>query len=95
MKNKIQLQLFQSDKCSVCHAIEPKISMLCEKKFPQIEFTIIRAEESPKHCGQNRIFSFPAVLIVKNGREVWRKLGAMGINEIEQALTNISESEYR
>lgn len=90
----IKLLLFQSEKCSVCHAIEPKIRALCQTDFPQVKFELIKAEESPEVCGQNMVFSFPVVLLFRNEKEIWRKQGAMGINEINEALTKAIEKAY-
>ncbi len=87
---QLKLMFFISDSCSVCHALQPKIIHLCSTKFPFVDLQVVNAELSPLLCGQNLIFTFPVVLLFENGKEVWRKKGAMGLNEIEDALLKLS-----
>jgi len=77
----------------VCHAIEPKIKALCSH-YLQVNFCLVKAEESPEICGQNRVFSFPVILLFNNNKEIWRKQGAMGMTEISNAIEKAIASTY-
>lgn len=87
--HKLQLLYFKSESCGVCHSIEPKIKELCED-YPAWECQYILASEHPDLCGKYLVFSSPAVLLLAEGKEIWRKAGIFSIGELENALERYS-----
>ncbi len=82
----LQLLFFESENCGACHALEPKIRELC-RDFPEWECEFIQAADHPELCGQHLVFSFPAVLLLVDGKEIWRKVGVFALGELSDALT--------
>jgi len=87
--SKLELFFFKSETCSVCHALEPRIKELC-KDYPEWNYRSIQSTDHPDLCGKFLVFSSPAVLLLAEGKEIWRKAGIFSIGELEHALEKYS-----
>lgn len=86
---KLQLLYFKSESCSVCHSLEPKIKELC-RDYPGWQCQFVQASGHPDLCGKYLVFSSPAILLLSEGKEIWRKAGIFSIGELENALERYS-----
>jgi len=86
----LELLLFSSESCSVCKALEPKLSGLA-RKF-QIPFRQIDISRAPQESGKFLVFSVPTLVIIENGREINRWTGVFSISDISSYLSRILET---
>jgi thioredoxin-like negative regulator of GroEL len=91
----LQILYFSSAKCSVCHALLPKIQEVVSNVDKFLKVTEIKAAESPEICGKYLIFSFPAVILLYKEKILWQKAGVFPIQEfkyhLNKALVEIND----
>lgn len=74
----IELWDFSADWCPPCQQMKPVIEEL-EKEFEgRVEFKKIDVDKEEEEAAKFKVLSIPTFVILKNGREVDRKIGAVG-----------------
>ena len=73
----IQLIDFYADWCGPCHAMKPIFAEVEKLYTGKVEFKKVDVEEDIEMAQKYGIMSIPTFVILKNGQEVARKLGAM------------------
>ena len=73
----IQLLDFYADWCGPCKIMLPVIEELENKYEGKVEFKRIDVEADGQMANQYGVMSIPTFVIVKDGKEADRKLGAM------------------
>ncbi len=84
---EIKLILFSFERCSVCHALKPKVEKLA-KEF-EAQFEEISIDENPEIAADRLILSAPVVLLEIDGKEVNRWAGVFSVSEIESFLRRV------
>jgi len=75
-----------ADWCGPCRMIEPTIAELAEDYIGQVIVGKLNVDENPQTATRFSILSIPTVLIMKNGVEVDRIIGAVPKHLIEEKL---------
>lgn len=73
----IQLLDFHAEWCGPCKAMEPVFDSLKKEYEGQIEFKRVDVEADGLTAGQFGVMGIPTFVILKDGKEVGRKVGAM------------------
>lgn len=77
--------------CGPCKAMAPSLEKAAEERSPAITFYKVDIDDSPSSSQQFRISGVPTLVIMSEGKEVARKVGAM--NKIGLDLWLNSELE--
>ena len=78
-----QLLYFSAPWCGPCRTFKPIIESL----QPEISITFYDVDNSPQEAAQYNVRSVPTVIVVQNGAEVGRLVGARPKEEV-RALYN-------
>jgi thioredoxin-like negative regulator of GroEL len=77
---------FMSPGCGVCAVLRPKVESLIAARFPRISLAIVDAAAAPELAAQAAVFSFPALIVLFDGREFLRMARNFSVTELERAL---------
>ena len=68
--------------CGPCKMMAPVFTQAASQLEPQFRLIKINTEEEQNLAGRMRIQSIPTLAIFKNGQEIIRQPGAMGLNDL-------------
>lgn len=66
------LLYFSGQRCTVCHALKPKLEAALSEYFPQLQALEVDAEKQLDIAGQFLVFTVPTTLVFAGGREYFR-----------------------
>lgn len=73
----IKLMDFYADWCGPCKVMEPVFAELEKEYEGKVEFERVDVEENGALAAKYRVMSIPTFVILKDGEETARRLGAM------------------
>ena len=73
---------FWAEWCGPCRLVGPVIEELAKEYHGKIKVGKLNVDENPKTTQQYRIMSIPTMIIFKEGKEVARKVGFTGKEEL-------------
>lgn len=82
---KVTFLDFWAEWCGPCKITTPIVDEL-EKEFKDVEFQKINVDENPAKASQFGVMSIPTFVVLKDGKEVARKVGAMPKAELKKLL---------
>jgi len=68
--------------CGPCRAMAPQYAAAAQRMEPKLRFLKLNADEAPEASAALGVSSIPALILLKDGREVARKAGAMSADQI-------------
>lgn len=68
--------------CGPCRAMAPQYAAAAQRMEPKVRFLKLNADEAPEASAALGVSSIPALILLKDGREVARKAGAMSADQI-------------
>jgi thioredoxin 1 len=74
--------------CGPCRAVAPVIQELAEQR-DDVQFVKVNVDDNPALSAQYGIQSIPTLVIIKDGEEATRLIGAHPKRNIEAQLANI------
>jgi thioredoxin 2 len=74
--------------CGPCRMIAPIIEQLATEFAGQVRVAKLNTDENPATAARFRVQSIPTLLIIQNGREIDRIIGAQPKQEIVRRLRN-------
>jgi thioredoxin 1 len=63
--------------CPPCRALEPHVAAVAREYAGRLKVVAVDAEDAPQVATRFAVRAFPTVVLVKNGREVARQVGAV------------------
>ena len=72
--------------CGPCHMLAPVIEQLSEELNGRVVVAKLNVDENPRTAGRFNVRSIPTLLMLKNGREIDRIVGAQPKSEILRQL---------
>ncbi|GAB6156003.1 thioredoxin family protein [Desulfosporosinus burensis] len=91
-EEKLFILYFSSRDCNVCHAVFPKLLNLVDGH--PIKVVKIDIDEHMEIAGQLLIFIVPTILMIHEGREIFRESRFIDFQKVERTL-NLFEDEFR
>ena len=70
--------------CGPCRMIAPVLESLSEDYEDKVKFVKLDVDESGDIAKDYSVMSIPTLIIVKNGEEVAKQVGAMGADELSE-----------
>lgn len=82
----IEFLKFYADWCSPCHVIEPFVQELEKEYSGKVNFTKIDVDREGEQVTKFNVLSIPTMILLKNGKEVGRLVGAMSKQMIKSKI---------
>ncbi len=83
---QVVVVLFKTQNCSVCEAVQPQLSVLLED-YPAVQGAYLYMEDAPELAATYMIFTSPVVVIMYEGKEVYRAARFVRFAELEQQVS--------
>ncbi|GAP09864.1 thioredoxin [Bellilinea caldifistulae] len=79
--------------CGPCKVMNPILKAASEKYRGQVELLKINADESPDLLRQLKVFSIPTLLVYREGKAVYRKVGAQPAAAIDNLFADLASGK--
>lgn len=83
---KIQLLDYWASWCGPCRIMEPIIEEIEKELKEKIEIVKINVDEKPDEAQKYGVMSIPTYIVLKEGKEVGRKIGVTSKQDLLQLL---------
>lgn len=83
---KIQLLDYWASWCSPCRIMNPIIEEIEKELAGKIEVVKINVDEKPQEASKYGVMSIPTYIVLKDGKEVGRKIGVTAKVELLKLL---------
>ncbi len=70
--------------CGPCRMLSPVLESVAEDYEDNVKFVKIDVDEAPDIAREYSVMSIPTLIIVKNGEEVAKNVGAMGAEALTE-----------
>lgn len=77
---------FYNHSCGVCLQLWPKVESLVMENFPLIKLVRVHADESREVAGQLRMLSVPGIILLMEGKEIFRANGMVSMHELNNKI---------
>ena len=88
--HRLCLFYIKAPDCGVCNVMLDKVGRMAEN-HPRIETFYTDIIEEPLVAGRFLVYSGPTVLLLLDGREVYRTSGFIDIRELERKIVQLEE----
>ena len=79
---------FFADWCVPCNMMAPVFEGLSEE-YPDLKFCKLNTEEEPKIAAEYNVMGIPCLIILSNGKETGRIVGALSKEELKARIDEI------
>jgi thioredoxin 1 len=87
IRNKKAVMLyFYIDDCQPCLILRPKVRMLVDSNFPELNLVYIDSKTNPQIAAGYGVFANPALLLFFEGREFKRYSKYVSLMELEKEI---------
>ncbi|WP_053217134.1 thioredoxin family protein [Virgibacillus senegalensis] len=87
-EHRFILLLISRRNCSVCQAVRPQIEQLLSRK-DLVQGIYVDADEVTEIAGAYSVFTVPAVIVLADGKEMFRKVRFIPMEELSIQLTKL------
>lgn len=74
--------------CGPCHIMEPVLEELVKEHGDKFELEKINVDEKPEMASKYGVMGIPTYIVLKDGKEVARKIGVTPKAELVKLLTS-------
>ncbi|MGI6167439.1 MAG: thioredoxin family protein [Eubacteriales bacterium] len=74
---------FYNDRCPACRAVKDTVSQFAGEQNG-ITVCTVNTDKSPGLCRRHNIMSVPTFLVLRDGRALNRKVGAVSLDELRE-----------
>ena len=78
--------------CGPCKVLEPLLQKM-KDEFPGVNYLSIDVDDNPQLAKTHRIRSLPTVILLKDGQEVTRLVGAVKTDPLRKALKDLVKDQ--
>lgn len=87
-ESELELIIFSTDTCSVCHAVKPRLLQLADKY--RIPVRLVDTQSELEFASQLLVFTVPTVLLMLGGREISRESRFIDFTALERVMSAAS-----
>ncbi|HAN17641.1 MAG: thioredoxin [Bacteroidetes bacterium GWC2_33_15] len=73
---------FYADWCQPCKMVTPILKQVKEQLGDQVKIIKINVDTNPSVSANYNIRSIPTLILFRNGRQIWNKVGVAATSEI-------------
>lgn len=88
--HRLCLFYIKAPDCGVCNVMLDKVGQMTEK-HPQLEAFYTDITEEPLIAGRFLVYSGPTVLLILDGKEVYRASGFIDVEELGRKIDQLEE----
>jgi len=85
-KEKMVLVDFNAVWCGPCKVLKPRVKTVVKNNAQHLELLDLDVDKNPAVAAYMNVSGIPLLILYKQGKEVWRKLGLADEAEIQQAV---------
>lgn len=89
-RNTPTLVDFYADWCGPCKMMPPILNEVKTSLGDKVNILKVNVDKNNKAAVKYGIRSIPTLLLFKNGKVVWRKVGVAQANEIQKAVQQVA-----
>lgn len=89
-QHSLTLLMFKTQNCSVCEAVQPQVERLLEG-YEHIAGGFVYMEDVPELAGEYMIFTSPVLLILMEGKEMYRAARFILFEELTTQIARYNE----
>lgn len=89
-RNTPTLVDFYADWCGPCKMMPPVLKEVKSQLGDRVNILKVDVDKNQKAADKYGIRSIPTLILFKNGKIVWRKVGVAQAREIQQAIQSIA-----
>ncbi len=90
-KQKMVLVDFNAVWCGPCKVLKPRVKNVVKEMSEEVELLDIDVDKNPAVANYMNVSGIPLIILYKQGKEVWRKLGLADEAEMKQAIAAASK----
>jgi len=89
--NKVEnlLVYFYHDGCAPCISLRPKVELLIEERFPEMDMVYVDAAQFPELISKFQAYSYPLLIFYFEGKEYLRFSKYVSISELQESIGRI------
>ena len=88
--HRLSLFYIKAPDCGVCNVMLDKVGRMAET-HPRLETFFTDITEEPLIAGRFLVYSGPTVLLLLDGKEVYRASGYINVAEVERKIIQLEE----
>ena len=88
--HRLSLFYIKAPDCGVCNVMLDKVGRMAET-YPRLEAFFTDITEEPLIAGRFLVYSGPTVLLLLDGKEVYRASGYINVAEVERKIIQLEE----
>lgn len=88
-KEKLVLVDFNAVWCAPCKILKPRVEKVISKNAERVELLDIDVDKNAEIANYMKVESIPLLIMYKQGKEVWRKLGLAEEKELQAAIDKV------
>ncbi len=89
-EHRLCLFYIKAPDCGVCNVMLDKVGLMADN-HPQLESFYTDITEEPLIAGKFLVYSGPTVLLILNGKEVFRSAGFIDIEKLNHKIIKITD----
>jgi thiol-disulfide isomerase/thioredoxin len=90
LQHPLTLLMLKTQNCSVCEAVQPKVEALLEG-YEHVVGAFVYMEDVPELAGEYMIFTSPVLLLLMEGKEVYRAARFILFDELTTQIARYDE----
>lgn len=77
---------FWAEWCGPCRVVAPAVEELSRRMAGRLKVVKVNVDTAPATAGRFGVMSIPTLLLMRDGAEVDRRVGALGVDQLQQWL---------